>query len=122
MKIYIFDSKKSSKYSYGAFLFFLLLIPSITYSQNNFLKTKYYSLEDGLSQVSCNNLSLDKSGFVWIATENGLNRFDGKEFKHLKYNESDSLTISGNYIKKLTVDNTGRIWVGTVVLIINTNY
>lgn len=102
------------KFRYNITLFFLIFFPGIIYPQNNYLRAKYFKLADGLSQVSCNNLLLDKSGFIWIATENGLNRFDGKEFKHFKYNESDFLTISENCIKKLMADKTGRIWIGTV--------
>ena len=114
MKILVINILKNTKFSYRAFLLFLVLFPCILHSQNNYLRTKYFTLDDGLSQVSCNNLLLDKSGFIWIATENGLNRFDGKEFKHFKYNKSDSLTVSGNYINKLLEDKSGRIWVGTI--------
>ena len=80
--------------------------------QDNF-EIKVLTLEDGLSQVTSNDLLKDRSGFVWIATADGLNRFDGKEFKHFKYVESDTLSISGNFITKLLEDKTGGIWVGT---------
>lgn len=80
--------------------------------QDNF-EIKYFTLEDGLSQVTSNDLLKDSSGFVWIATADGLNRFDGKEFKHFKHNESDSLTISGNFITRLLQDKARKIWVGT---------
>ena len=103
-----------ARFRYSIILLFLLFLPNISFSQNNYLRTRYFTLDDGLSQVSCNNLLLDNSGFIWIATENGLNRFDGKEFKHFKYSESDSLTISGNYINKLILDQSGRIWIGTL--------
>jgi len=82
-------------------------------NQDN-LEIKYFTLEDGLSQVSINDMLLDKLGFVWIATQDGLNRFDGKEFKHYKYTESDSTTLSGNLINKLLEDQKGNIWVGTI--------
>lgn len=114
MKIRIPHNIEYTKFRISTIVFFLLFISYNLYSQNNYLKIKYYSLKDGLSQVSCNSLIHDKSGFIWIATENGLNRFDGTEFKHFKYNKSDSFTISGNYIKKLMLDETGRIWIGTV--------
>ena len=103
-----------------AWTFFLVFIVFTlnSYSQNTIatdsLRIKYFTLEDGLSQVSNNDLLKDKSGFVWIATEDGLNRFDGEEFRHFKYNETDSTTISGNSINKLLEDKTGKIWVGTV--------
>jgi signal transduction histidine kinase/ligand-binding sensor domain-containing protein/CheY-like chemotaxis protein len=82
-------------------------------SAQDYLGIKYFTLEDGLSQVSSNDLLQDRSGFIWIATADGLNRFDGKEFKHFKYKESDTLSVSGNFINKLLDDNTGKIWVGT---------
>jgi ligand-binding sensor domain-containing protein len=67
-----------------------------------------------MSQVSSNDLLLDKSGFVWIATQDGLNRYDGNEFKHFKHVELDSTTISGNLTNKLLQDTKGNIWVGTI--------
>ncbi len=80
----------------------------------NSYSIKHFTLEDGLSQVSTNDLLLDKSGFVWIATQDGLNRFDGNEFKHFKHTESESTTISGNLTNKLLEDTNGNIWVGTI--------
>ncbi|OUR90900.1 hypothetical protein A9Q87_13260 [Flavobacteriales bacterium 34_180_T64] len=82
-------------------------------SHNNYLGIKYYTLDDGLSQVSSNDLLRDRLGFIWIATADGLNRFDGKVFKHFKHNETDSTSISGNFINRLLEDNSGNIWVGT---------
>ena len=95
---------------------FLLLLLSYgyIYSQENNPRIKYYTLEDGLSQVSSNDLLLDSSGFVWIATQDGLNKFDGNKFEHYKYNKLDSLTLSGNLINKLLEDSIGKIWVGTI--------
>tara|TARA_R110002051_G_scaffold1700_3_gene9615 strand:+ start:1854 stop:5912 length:4059 start_codon:yes stop_codon:yes gene_type:complete len=84
------------------------------YGQNNADKITYFTLEDGLSQVSSNDLLRDKYGFIWIATQDGLNKFDGNKFKHYKYNQKDSLTLSGNLINKLLEDATGKIWVGTI--------
>jgi hypothetical protein len=89
---------------------------SSAFSQSNIdsYRIKHFTLEDGLSQVSTNDLLLDKSGIVWIATQDGLNRFDGNEFKHFKHIESDSTTISGNLTNKLLEDTDGNIWVGTI--------
>ncbi len=99
------------------FLVFLLVTLNF-YSQktvvNDSLRIKYFTLEDGLSQVSNNDLLKDKYGFVWIATEDGLNRFDGNEFKHFKHSETDSMTISGNSINKLLEDKTEKLWIGTI--------
>ena len=95
-------------------LWVLFLLSNITFSQTNKPNIKFYTLEDGLSQATINDLLKDSSGFIWIATEDGLNRFDGKEFKHFKYIESDSTSISGNVLNKLCEDEKGNIWVGTI--------
>lgn len=84
------------------------------FSQNDQPRIKYFTLEDGISQVSSNDLLLDSSDFIWIATQDGLNKFDGNKFNHYKYDKKDSLTLSGNLINKLLEDSTGKIWVGTI--------
>ncbi|MEO9891359.1 two-component regulator propeller domain-containing protein [Aurantibacter sp.] len=95
-------------------LFVAIILPSqILFAQEN-LRIKYYSLDDGLSQVSINDMLQDSLGFVWIATQNGVNRFDGQEFRHYRYKESDTTTISGNLTNKLVQDTAGNIWVGTI--------
>ena len=99
-------------------LYFCLITLSsslaLAQSNSDSFRIKHFTLEDGLSQVSTNDLLLDQSGFVWIATQDGLNRFDGNEFKHFKHSDLDSTTISGNLTNKLLEDNNGGIWVGTI--------
>ncbi|WP_178987345.1 hybrid sensor histidine kinase/response regulator transcription factor [Winogradskyella schleiferi] len=97
-------------------LFIITLFFSSTFAQSypDFHSIKYFTLEDGLSQVSTNDLLLDHSGFVWIATQDGLNRFDGNQFKQFKHHDSDSATISGNLTNNLLEDKKGNIWVGTI--------
>ncbi|WP_170309821.1 hybrid sensor histidine kinase/response regulator transcription factor [Seonamhaeicola maritimus] len=70
-------------------------------------------MKDGMSQVSVNDMMLDSSGFVWIGTADGLDRFDGNMFKQYKHNPGDSTSISGNYITKIVEGINGEIWVGT---------
>ncbi|MFC5624229.1 two-component regulator propeller domain-containing protein [Algoriphagus winogradskyi] len=98
--------------------FLAILILGVFYSNSNAqtstTRIKYFGLEDGISQVSINDLIQDKRGFVWIATQDGLNRFDGKEFKVYKYSEIDSTTIHGNYTNKIFEDTSGKIWIGTI--------
>ena len=98
--------------------FTLLLLWSLftfnIFAQGDVPRIKHLTTEDGLSQATINDLIKDSSGFVWIATEDGLNRFDGKEFKHYKHSESDSTSITGNVLNKLCEDKNGNIWVGTI--------
>ena len=95
------------------FLLLLICYGSI-FSQEIDPRIRYYSLEHGLSQVTINDLIQDKSGFIWLGTQDGLNRFDGQKFRHFKYSELDSTSISCNSITKLLADPNGNVWVGTL--------
>ena len=66
-------------------------------------------LSDNRFQAICE----DRSGFIWIGTENGLNRFDGYSFYQFTHQDNDSLSLVSNYVRSLTVDNDGTLWVGT---------
>ncbi|CDC64033.1 putative signal transduction histidine kinase [Bacteroides sp. CAG:770] len=66
----------------------------------------YYRAADGLSSRSVNCISQDEAGFIWIGSENGLDRFDGHHFKH--YDIADGRTIYTIY-----PDNRGKLRLGT---------
>ena len=83
-------------------------------AQNN--ENFYFSnlnLKDGLSQISVIKIFQDTKGFIWFATRNGLNRYDGSEFVIYKHDPKDSLTLSDNHIWTLAEDNDRNLWVGT---------
>jgi signal transduction histidine kinase/ligand-binding sensor domain-containing protein/DNA-binding response OmpR family regulator len=56
----------------------------------------------------------DSLGFVWIGTENGLQRFDGYDYKEYRNVDHDSTSLSSNRIQALLVDSKQRLWVGTI--------
>ncbi len=72
------------------------------------------SVTDGLSQSSVYTLAQDKMGFLWIGTQDGLNRYDGQNFQVYKKDPFDSTSISDNHISQLLVDHRNRLWVGTL--------
>lgn len=78
------------------------------------LKFKHYSIEQGLSQVGANDIIQDDNGYIWVATQEGLNRFDGYSFKIFKHNPSDSTTISNGFVQCLYRDKQNQLWVGTL--------
>ena len=88
----------------------LLASSNRLYSQSdtskNLIHTKHFSVEEGLAsrEVICG--TQDKRGFIWFATRNGLNRFDGKIFK--LYTENNGM--QGRKVIEMAEDNSGFIW------------
>jgi signal transduction histidine kinase/ligand-binding sensor domain-containing protein/DNA-binding response OmpR family regulator len=74
---------------------------------------QHYGLEEGLSQQTIRCITKSNDGFLWLGTQDGLNRFDGKNFKVYQNNENDSLSISGNFINRLLENEEGMLWVAT---------
>ena len=102
---------------YRVLLSAILLILVITfqaYPQNENIKFKHLSSDDGLSQnfVSC--ILQDTKGFMWFGTKDGLNRYDGYSFVVYQHDPFDTTTISDNFITSLFEDSRGYIWVGTL--------
>jgi signal transduction histidine kinase/ligand-binding sensor domain-containing protein len=77
------------------------------------IRFEHLSLEDGLSQNAVLDLLQDRQGFLWVATQDGLNRYDGYSFKVFKTDPDDPNTLSINSVLKLLEDDAGNIWVGT---------
>lgn len=77
------------------------------------LRLDRYNTESGLSQNLVYSIAQDKQGFLWFGTDEGLNRFDGYEFKTFTHVEGDSSSLTDNSIHSLLVDHTGILWVGT---------
>lgn len=75
---------------------------------------KFYSPDKDLSNSLVNQVYQDKRGFIWIATENGLNRFDGTKFTTYKHVQEDSTSLKNNYVRTLFEDNKGTLWVGCI--------
>jgi ligand-binding sensor domain-containing protein/two-component sensor histidine kinase len=71
------------------------------------------SINDGLSQNFIYDIIQDKFGFLWIATKDGLNRYDGINFKIFNYSKKNKQVLSSNYITSVLEDEEGNLWVGT---------
>lgn len=72
---------------------------------------QHWALEEGLPQVGVGDLVQDARGFLWVATQDGLARFDGVEFQ--VYNTDNTPGLAGNSIARLALDDRGTLWVGT---------
>lgn len=69
--------------------------------------------EQGLSQVSAWALAQDRHGFLWIGTQDGLNRFDGNEFRVYRNQPDAPDSLAGNHVQALAIDHQGVLWVGS---------
>ena len=76
------------------------------------LSVQRYSLEEGLSQQSVNAIVQDNEGFMWFGTEDGLNRFDGYEFRQLRHDRGDGHTLPNGWISSLVASEDG-LWIST---------
>ena len=88
-----------------------IFVTSLLYPQT--INFKNLTTKDGLSNNKINAILQDKTGFLWFGTDDGLNRFDGYDFKVYRNNSKDSNSISSNNIWSLFEDDEGNIWIGT---------
>lgn len=93
------------------FVIYFLLISAFTFPQK--IKFDRLSVEDGLSQDNVLWIHQDKMGFMWIATEDGLDLYNGYTFKIFRNDPEDSTSISNNHVIFIAEDTTGNIWLGT---------
>jgi len=70
--------------------------------------------EQGLVPGNVNDILQDSIGFIWMATENGLCRYDGYNFVYYKNEVNDAKSLSHNHVFSLLEDKNGIIWVGTL--------
>ena len=82
-------------------------IPSMT------IKMKALTTDDGLAQGFVYGGLQDKDGFVWLATPDGLNRYDGYGFKVYQHDPKDPFSLPENFASALAEDDNGNLWVGT---------
>lgn len=92
-------------------LFFSFILIFNGYSQ--YYVFTNYSINNGLSQSVVNCQFQDSKGFIWIGTQNGLNRFNGETFDVYSYNPADSCSISNNWIYSIAEDSEGNLWICT---------
>ncbi|WP_373515212.1 two-component regulator propeller domain-containing protein [Persicitalea sp.] len=74
---------------------------------------EHLTTNDGLSHSTVMDILQDHRGFMWLATADGLNRYDGERFRTYRRSSRDSNTLSNNYVKCLLEDEQRRLWVGT---------
>ncbi len=95
------------------FLITVLLQPGNVLAQTSSPHFIHLTDKNGLSSNRVKNIIQDSQGFYWIATIDGLNRFDGSNFRIFQHNKNDSTSISNNTCNSVLEGNDGDIWVAT---------
>ncbi len=65
------------------------------------------------SITNISSIVQDTSGFLWIGTAAGLNRFDGQDFHTFESSQSNATSITDNRVNDLLIDNQGKLWIAT---------
>jgi signal transduction histidine kinase/ligand-binding sensor domain-containing protein len=91
------------------FLFFVGISSALRAQLNSSLLEQFVE-KDGLPGLQVNTVLVDHYGFIWVATINGLARYDGYEFKRFYFNPNDTATFHGLVTYGMLEDRTGNIW------------
>jgi signal transduction histidine kinase/ligand-binding sensor domain-containing protein len=73
----------------------------------------HLSTRDGLTSSAVSRILQDSQGFIWIATQAGLNRYDGYSFTHYENNPFDRNSLSHNLVQTMYLDRDDLLWLGT---------
>lgn len=82
-------------------------------AEDPYMKFDHLTKKQGLSNNYVLDILQDKNGFIWIATVDGLNKFDGYKITNYNYNPEDSTSLKGNLVTCLELDQDGVLWIGT---------
>ena len=94
------------------YLLFIFLFSKEILPQG-YIAFNHLTVENGLSQSSVTCIFQDKNGFMWFGTQDGLNRYDGYNFKVFKNDPADSNSISDNFIFSIYEDKEGTLYFET---------
>ena len=92
-----------------AFSIILLMCLGQVAAQPQYLYTRY-GVRDGLSSEKIMAITQDKKGFIWIGTDNSLERFDGQRFISFFHDPANPKTIPDGAVLDLKMDKKGRLW------------
>jgi ligand-binding sensor domain-containing protein/signal transduction histidine kinase len=95
-------------------IFLLLTLISVSAQQKQF-PIELLTTEEGLTQNHITYITQDIFGYTWIATQEGLNRYDGYDVKTFRYDPSDQNSPRGNWMHRVYTDSHGNIYIAQAV-------
>jgi PAS domain S-box-containing protein len=106
-------SEKAGRIWLAALFLFILGNVSFPLTTQEKIHFEQISSEQGLSQNTVFTICQDKKGFLWLGTEEGLNRYDGYDIKIYKHKTDDPHSLIDNKVWAVYEDHLGALWIGT---------
>lgn len=95
------------------FSYFIVLLVNLVKGQENFVNFDHLSIDDGLSQNTVQSVMQDSRGFMWLGTEDGLNLYNGYNFKIYRPGPGNENSLVNNFVNAIAEDSTGSLWIAT---------
>ncbi len=90
-----------------------LYFPFLNFAQSQNIRFEHLTSEKGLSHSYVRCILQDNQGFMWFGTFDGLNKYNGYNFRVYRHNYKDPGSITANIIYSLYEDSRGNLWIGT---------
>nr|WP_294894384.1 hybrid sensor histidine kinase/response regulator transcription factor [uncultured Pedobacter sp.] len=105
--------KKSLFYFQFLSIVVLIFNGGSAYAQRPVLKFRHLTINEGLSQNTVFCTYQDHKGFIWVGTEDGLNRYDGVDWLIYKHELNDPKSLSNNQVNSIVEDENGNLLIAT---------
>jgi diguanylate cyclase (GGDEF)-like protein len=92
---------------------FLIILKPLHAAQDN-IRFQRIALEQGLSQETILSAYQDQEGFMWFGTQEGLNRYDGYQFKVFTHSLRHPDSLSSDWVYSIEESQDGNLWIGTI--------
>ena len=93
--------------------FIIVIIPLPAAPVPEHFRFDSFTPEDGLANSSVSGIVQDGEGLIWIATQAGLNKFDGYTFTHYEHDPFNTNSLSHNLVQTMYLDSDDSLWLGT---------
>ena len=101
-----------------ALVMFLLLLSviastAVRAAENSVMRFDRLTIDDGLAQSSVMAIAQDDAGFIWFATESGLDRYDGHSIVNLRQQRGNPNSLASDFVRDIRLAADGTFWVAT---------
>lgn len=106
-------TKQQKLFNMLFYILFIFTSGSLNAFAQDQLTFKHLTINEGLSQNTVFCIMQDKTGFIWVGTEDGLNKYDGYDFTIFKHENNNPKSLSHSQVNTMLQDPKGNFWIGT---------